>query len=99
MASSRRPIPYNKQETMFCSYVGQAPSWFKCDDKMVEAYRFSSFSNARLWMHRRRVGEFPPVERVIAMGEDGCLYWMREDDEPIVLHALGYPDFSCTYGN
>lgn len=84
---------------MFWSYVGEAPEWFVCDEKIVEAHKFSRWGSATEWMERRRVANVELPERIIALGEDGRLYWMREGSDPIVLNAHGNPDFSHTFGN
>lgn len=79
---------------MFWSCSGAVPQWFECDDSAVEAYKFGSLEKANEWMERRRVqGRELPV-RVIAMGDDGCLYWMREGSEPIQMDMHGNPYFS-----
>lgn len=91
---SSRPIPFNKVQTMFWSYTGTAPEWFERDDNAVEAYKFGSLEKANEWMERRLAAGRELPERVIAMGEDGRMYWMREGSDPIQVDMYGNPDFS-----
>jgi hypothetical protein len=97
--SSLRPIPFGKVQTMFWSHVGEAPEWFVCDEKIVEAYKFSRCGSATEWMERRCAANIALPDRIIAVGEDGCLYWMRDGTDPIVLDAHGNPDFSRPFEN
>lgn len=91
---STRPIPYERVDTFFWSYVGTAPTGFVCDDEVVSARKFLILDKAVQWIARHvKVGDEMP--RILAYGDDDVLYWLRnrEGTERVALDSYGNPNF------
>lgn len=94
---SAHPIPYERVDTLFWSCVGTAPEWFVCDEEVVSARRFLALDKAVAWIGRH-VGTDDDLPRILARGEDGVLYWVRNRNgtELVRLNSFGNPDFDAT---
>lgn len=90
---SVRPIPFQRVDTMFWSHVGTVPEWFVADEDVVSARMFSSVEKATEWA-ARVLARGEEIPRIVARGQDGVMYWVRNVGELIALNAFGNPDFS-----